>query len=211
MGASCCQNEKSFDGLDKGYIRILWTVIAINGAMFAVEMAGGYAANSRALEADALDFFADAVTYGASLWAIGKSVVLRSRVAVLKGLSLLGMGVFVFSKTAYEVFVLEVPRAELMGAVGFLALAANVASVALLARYRHGDANVRSVWLCSRNDAIGNLVVIAAAGLVWGTASGWPDVIVAAIMASLFINSAIQILMQARRETMDRSDHLASS
>jgi len=200
MSASCCGHNEPFDGLDPRYKRILWIVIAINGAMFAVETWGGYAANSRALEADALDFLGDSLTYGISLWAIGKSINLRGKIAMLKGVSLLLMGVYVFSKTVYEVFVLEVPQAELMGTIGFMALAANVASVMLLARYKDGDANVRSVWLCSRNDAIGNVIVIAAAGVVWGTMSGWPDVIVAGIMAGLFINSAWLILVQARAE-----------
>ncbi len=200
MSAGCCGHDVKFDGLDPTYVRILWAVIFINAAMFVIEMWGGHAANSRALEADALDFLGDSLTYGISLWAIGKAAQLRARIAVLKGVSLLVMGVYVFGKTAYEVFYLGMPRAELMGAIGFMALVANVASVLLLVRYKDGDANVRSVWLCSRNDAIGNIIVLMAAGLVWGTATGWPDVIVAAIMAGLFINSAWQILHRARDE-----------
>lgn len=110
------------------------------------------------------------------------------------------MGLFVFGSTLYHVLVLGLPRAEIMGGIGFLALAANLASVFLLLRYKDGDANVRSVWLCSRNDAIGNAAVMLAALGVWGTASAWPDLIVAAIMATLFLNSATQILLQAWRE-----------
>ena len=200
MSAGCCDQDVKFEGLDPMYMRILWAVILINAAMFVIEMWGGHAADSRALEADALDFLGDSLTYGISLWAIGKAAQLRARIAVLKGLSLLVMGVYVFGKTAYEVFYLGLPHAELMGAIGFMALVANVVSVLLLVPYKDGDANVRSVWLCSRNDAIGNVIVLIAAGLVWGTATGWPDVIVAAIMAGLFINSAWQILHRAREE-----------
>ena len=189
--------------MDTRYQRILWIVIALNFSMFLFEMWGGYAADSRALEADALDFLGDSLTYGVSLWAIGKSLVLRGRIAVIKGVSLTGMGLYVFGKTVYEVFFLGLPQAELMGAIGVLALFVNVLSVLLLLRYKNGDANVRSVWLCSRNDAIGNVIVIVAAGAVWGTASGWPDVIVAAIMAGLFLSSAWLILMQARAEIVE--------
>jgi Co/Zn/Cd efflux system component len=110
------------------------------------------------------------------------------------------MGIWVFGSTAYHVLLLGIPRAELMGAIGFLALAANVTSVLLLMKYKEGDANVRSVWLCSRNDAIGNVAVMGAAAAVWITASRWPDLIVAALMAALFVSSAFQILRQSLAE-----------
>jgi Co/Zn/Cd efflux system component len=168
--------------------------------MFAVEMGGGALAGSQALQADALDFLADSATYGISLAVIGASVPVRAWAAFAKGLSLTLMGLWVFGSTAYHVFVLGLPRAEIMGVVGFLALAANVASVLLLMRYKDGDANVRSVWLCSRNDAIGNVAVMIAALGVWGTVTKWPDLIVAAIMASLFLWSSAQILRQSWRE-----------
>jgi Co/Zn/Cd efflux system component len=168
--------------------------------MFVVELAAGALAGSQALQADALDFLADSLTYGISLAVIGAAVRVRAWAAFAKGLSLTVMGLWVFGSTAWHVLVLGVPRAEIMGVVGFLALAANVASVLLLARYRDGDANVRSVWLCSRNDAIGNVAVMIAALGVWGTASRWPDLVVAAIMASLFLWSSVQILRQSARE-----------
>jgi Co/Zn/Cd efflux system component len=128
---------------------------------------------------------------------IGSSLRTRAAAALFKGASLSLMGLWVFGSTAYNVLVLGVPRAEVMGVVGLLALAANIASVALLMRYKDGDANVRSVWLCSRNDAIGNVAVVAAALGVWGTVSAWPDLIVAAIMAGIFLSSSVQILRQA--------------
>jgi Co/Zn/Cd efflux system component len=179
---------------------VLWTVIAINAVMFVVEIAAGHIAGSQALQADALDFLADTMTYGLSLAVIGRTVQTRSYAAILKGLSLTAMGIWVLGSTAYHVLVLGVPRAEIMGVIGIMALAANVASVLLLMRYKDGDANVRSVWLCSRNDAIGNVAVMGAALAVWGTTSPWPDLAVAGIMAGLFLMSSSQILLQAWRE-----------
>lgn len=196
----CCGNDAKFEGLSADYRRRLWIVIAINAGMFVIETAGGALARSQALQADALDFLGDALTYGITLAAIGASLAVRARAAVFKGVTLLLMGAWVFGATAYHVLVLGVPRAELMGAVGFLALAANLASVLLLMKYKDGDANVRSVWLCSRNDAVGNVAVMFAAAAVWWTASAWPDLLVAAVMAGLFLWSSIQILQQAFSE-----------
>lgn len=195
--ARCCNHTARFDGMSPDYKRRLWMVIAINGAMFFVEMAAGRAAGSLALQADALDFLGDTLTYGLSLAVIGTSLRLRANVALLKAVSLLLMGLWVFGSTLHRVFYIGLPEAPLMGAIGFLALVANLASVALLVRYKDGDANVRSVWLCSRNDAIGNVAVMIAALGVWGSASGWPDVIVAAGMAGLFLSSAWGITKQA--------------
>ena len=200
MAVDCCGSGAAFEGLSADYRRRLWIVIAINATMFLVEMGAGALAGSRALQADALDFLGDAATYGISLAVIGASLQVRARAALLKGISLTLMGLWVFGSTAYHVLMLGVPRAEIMGLIGFLALAANVASVLILVRYKDGDANVRSVWLCSRNDAIGNVAVMIAALGVWGTATKWPDLIVAAVMAGLFLYSSAQILRQALRE-----------
>lgn len=205
--AGCCGHEARFDGMSAAYKRRLWVVIAINAGMFAVEMGAGQMAGSQALKADALDFLGDALTYGISLAVIGASLRTRALAALAKGISLLLMGLWVFGSTLYHVFVLGVPQAEVMGVIGFMALAANVTSVLLLAAYKDGDANVRSVWLCSRNDAIGNVAVMIAALGVWGTASGWPDLIVAGIMAGLFLNSAWQILVQAIAERREDLAH----
>ncbi|MDE4275279.1 cation transporter [Phaeobacter gallaeciensis] len=205
--AGCCGHEARFDGVSAAYKRRLWIVIAINAGMFAVEMGAGQMAGSQALKADALDFLGDALTYGISLAVIGASLRTRALAALAKGISLLLMGMWVFGSTLYHVFVLGVPQAEVMGVIGFMALAANVTSVLLLAAYKDGDANVRSVWLCSRNDAIGNVAVMIAALGVWGTATGWPDLIVAGIMAGLFLNSAWQILVQAIQERREDLAH----
>ncbi len=200
MGADCCGTSVKFEGLSADYKRRLWLVITINAAMFLVEMGAGSLAGSNALQADALDFLADSATYGISLAVIGASVRTRALAAIGKAASLSLMSLWVLAMTGYHVLIVGVPRAEVMGAIGVLALAANVASVLILMRYKDGDANVRSVWLCSRNDAIGNVAVMVAALAVWGTATKWPDLIVAAIMAGLFFYSSMRILQQSVAE-----------
>ncbi|GEO84286.1 MULTISPECIES: cation transporter [Alphaproteobacteria] len=200
MSASHGHSHGPFDGMSDTYKQRLWMVIFINAAMFVVEMTAGQFARSQALQADALDFFADAVTYGISLAVIGASLKVRSTAAAAKGISLFLMGLWVFGSTLWRVFYDGMPEAPVMGAIGLMALAANVASVLLLMNYKDGDANVRSVWLCSRNDAIGNVIVMIAALGVWGTATAWPDLTVAFIMAGLFLNSSTQILWQSYQE-----------
>ncbi|MEO1918257.1 MAG: cation transporter [Paracoccaceae bacterium] len=196
----CSGPQKTFDGISAQYKRILWAVIAVNAGMFFTEMAAGKLAGSRALQADALDFLGDAMTYGISLAAIGASIAVRTNAALFKAFTLFAMGLWVAGSTIWNVFFMGVPEAHIMGLVGFMALMANVVSVLLLMKYKDGDANVRSVWLRSRNDAIGNVAVMFAALGVWGTASGWPDLIVAGVMAGLFLNSATQIVRQALAE-----------
>ena len=205
--AGCCGSEARFEGVSADYKRRLWVVIALNAVMFVVEMTAGQLARSQALQADALDFLGDALTYGISLAVIGASVRVRTTAALAKGISLFLMGLFVFGSTVYRVFYTGVPEAEIMGMIGVLALLTNLASVMLLVRYKDGDANVRSVWLCSRNDAIGNVAVMIAALGVWGTATGWPDLIVAGIMAGLFLSSAWQITRQALAERAAEPSH----
>lgn len=200
MGADCCGNNVKFDGLSADYKRRLWLVIFINAGMFLVEMGVGVLAGSNALQADALDFLADSATYGISLVVIGASMRTRGFAAIGKAASLSLMSLWVLAMTAYHVLIVGVPRAEVMGIVGILALAANVTSVLILMRYKDGDANVRSVWLCSRNDAIGNVAVMLAALAVWATATKWPDLIVAALMAGLFFYSSVRILQQSLYE-----------
>ncbi len=200
MSGCGCEENVKFDGVSIGYRRALWAVIAINGIMFLVEMTAGMFASSQALKADALDFLGDTATYMITLMVIGMPLVWRARAALFKGLSLGLMGIWVLGSTVYSTFILGVPQAEMMGAIGFLALVANLVSVLLLLQHRDGDANVRSVWLCSRNDAIGNMAVILAASGVWATNTAWPDLIVAGVMAGLFLWSSMQIVNQAIRE-----------
>jgi len=190
----------TFDGLNDEYKRRLIIVTIINIGMFFVEMTAGQLSGSQALKADALDFFADGVTYALSFWAIGKPLQVRAGAAFAKGLSLLAMGLWVAGSTIYHLIVVGVPEAEVMSVIGVAALVANLVSVWLLMAYKDGDSNVRSVWLCSRNDAIGNIAVVVAAGFVWWFNSGIPDLVVAGVMSLLFLNSAQQILRQSYAE-----------
>ncbi len=204
MPGCSCSNNSSFDGTSTAFKRAMWLVIAINGVMFLVEMIGGHLAESQALKADALDFLGDTVTYSITLMVIGMPLAWRARAALLKGISLAGMGLWVFGSTVYHTFYLGSPQAEAMGLIGMLALAANLTSVLLLLKYRDGDANIRSVWLCSRNDAIGNLAVILAASGVWASKTAYPDILVAGVMSALFLWSSYQIIRQALEELSDQ-------
>jgi len=198
--ADGCATPGDFDGTDPAYRRVLWLVIAINGTMFAVEMAAGFAAGSMALRADALDFLGDTATYALSLAVIGHGLAWRARAALVKGLSMAVLGLWILGATAVQVLGPAPPEALVMGATGILALVANVVSAFLLFRFRDGDANVRSVWLCSRNDAIGNIAVVIAAGVVATTGAAWPDLVVAAGIATLFLWSSVGIVAHARRD-----------
>lgn len=202
MGDSCCSSDCSSNTplIDKTYRRILWIALAINAGMFLAEIIAGLTAGSAALTADAMDFLSDAGNYAVSLMVLGMASRIRSKAALAKGLSLGVIGLFVAGNTLYSVLVLKVPSAEVMGIVGSIALLANGSVAVLLYAFRRGDANMRSVWICARNDAIGNVAVILAAIGVFGTGTGWPDVIVAAIMASLSLCGALQIVRHAVRE-----------
>ncbi|PCI86758.1 MAG: cation transporter [Hyphomicrobiales bacterium] len=195
-----CGHDVTFDGATPAYKRAIWMVIALNAGMFIVEILGGQIANSLSLFADAMDFLADAATYGISLLVIGMPLAIRAKTALAKGLSLTLMGIFVLSATIYNLFILDVPEYSTMGIIGLMALTANLLSVLILYRFKDGDSNIRSVWLCSRNDAIGNILVMLAAGAVYYTQSALPDLIVAGLMSSLFLSSSYKIITQALQE-----------
>mgnify|MGYP003650266674 FL=1 len=209
MAGCGCDSNVQFDGVSKSYIRILWIIIAINAVMFFIETAGSYVSDSMALQADALDFLGDSLTYTITLIAIGHTLRWRASAAMFKGITLALMGSWVLGSTLYRVFVLGIPNEMIMGSVALLAFVANLTSALLLLKYRNGDSNVRSVWLCSRNDAIGNLAVMIAAGAVYGTQSQWPDLIVAFLMAVLFLHSATLIIRQALGEL--KTNQIANS
>jgi Co/Zn/Cd efflux system component len=200
MNGCCNDDDVAFDGTSVAYRNALIAVIVINAGMFAVEAVAGFSAMSQALKADALDFLGDSVTYTLSLWAVSKSPSIRARAALFKGVSLGVMGIAVIGMTVYRVIIQGQPDGETMGLIGGIALLANVVSALILLRFRNGDANVRSVWLCMRNDAIGNVAVICAAVLVVWASSPWPDLVVAAAMGALFFQSSIGIVKQARAE-----------
>ncbi len=182
------------------YRRVLWAALFINAAIFGVELAGGLRAGSVSLLADAVDFFGDAVNYGVSLLVLGMALHWRARAALLKGLTMGAFGVFVLGRAAWAATTGAVPEPITMGAIGTLALVANVAVALMLYAWREGDANMRSVWLCSRNDAIGNLAVMGAALGVFGTGSAWPDLVVAMVMTALALTAARSVVTQAWAE-----------
>ncbi len=185
---------------DARYRRVLWLALAINAVMFAVEVVFGLIADSLSLQADALDFFGDAANYAISLALLGRAIRWRAGGAAIKGGAMALFGAWVLGAAIYRVFVGGVPDAAIMGAVGLLALFANLACAVLLFRFRRGDSNMRSVWLCTRNDAIANIAVILAALAVAVTGTGWADLGVAAVIATLAVSAGISVIRQAHGE-----------
>jgi Co/Zn/Cd efflux system component len=195
MSASCCDHEgQDLHRGDPRYRRVLWAVLAINASMFLVEIVAGLAAGSASLQADAMDFLGDAGNYAISLFVVGMALRYRAMAAFLKGATMAVFGLWVAGITAWHMWHGTVPEAATMGVVGTTALLANALSFGLLWAFRGGDSNMRSAWICTRNDVIGNLAVLLAALGVFGTGTGWPDVIVAAIMAALALQGAVLIL-----------------
>src|SRR3954451_11421030 len=189
---------------DRGYRRVLWAVLGINAAMFLVEIGAGLAAGSASLQADALDFLGDAANYGISLFVVGMALRYRASAALAKGATMAAFGLWVIGTVVWHGLHGTLPSAFTMGTVGIAALVANAASFGLLWAYRHGDSNMRSAWICTRNDVLGNLAVLLAAAGVFGTGTGWPDVIVAAIMAALALQGAAIVINQSLGELRQR-------
>jgi Co/Zn/Cd efflux system component len=185
---------------DAAYRRVLWAVLAINAAMFAAEVIAGLVAGSASLQADSLDFLGDAANYAISLLVVGMALRYRAVAALAKGATMAAFGVWVVATVVWHSFHGTIPSAFAMGTVGAAALAANAASFFLLWAYRHGDSNMRSAWICTRNDVLGNLAVLLAAAGVFGTGTGWPDIFVAAVMAALAIQGSLMVVRQARKE-----------
>ena len=200
--SACCSGScgSSTPPPDGRYRKVLWAALVINFIMFGVELASSMAAGSVSLLADSVDFLGDAANYAVSLFVLGMAVAWRSRAAYAKGVVMGAFGVLVLARALWFGLDGHVPHAQTMGAVGFAALAANGAVAAMLYAFRHGDANMRSVWLCTRNDMIGNLAVMLAALGVFGTRAGWPDIVVASIMACLGLSAAREVMRQARAE-----------
>ncbi|HEX7850804.1 Co/Zn/Cd efflux system component [Hephaestia caeni] len=200
MACTSCPSDKGGTLNDPKWRRALWIALAVNGSMFAIEMVAGIAGGSKALQADALDFFGDAANYAISLGVAGMALAWRARAALLKGATLAVLGLYVLLATAWGMLHGAAPQSEIMGVIGVAALLANGGVALMLYRFRTGDANMRSVWICSRNDAIGNVAVVLAAAGVFGTGTAWPDLIVAALMAFLGLWGGFQIIAQARAE-----------
>jgi Co/Zn/Cd efflux system component len=206
MGADCCDHRDLSDPHrgNSGYRRVLWAVLAINAVMFVVEIGAGLAAGSAALQADALDFLGDGANYAISLIVVGMALRYRASAALAKGATMGLFGLWVIGTVIWHSVHGTLPSAFTMGAVGFAALAANAGSFGLLWSYRGGDANMRSAWICTRNDVLGNLAVLLAALGVFGTGTGWPDVIVAAIMAALALQGATTVVQQSSKELLQQ-------
>jgi Co/Zn/Cd efflux system component len=204
MADCCCTpsplNLDPHRGNASAYRRVLWAVLAINAVMFLVEIGAGLVAGSASLQADALDFFGDAANYAISLMVVGMALRYRATAALAKGATMGLFGLWVIGVVVWHAVHRTLPSAFTMGAVGFAALAANAASFGLLWAYRGGDANMRSAWICTRNDVLGNLAVLLAALGVFGTGTGMPDVIVAAIMAALALQGATIVVRQSLAE-----------
>jgi Co/Zn/Cd efflux system component len=199
--ATCCEHDHCAGPQnrpdDTAYRRVLWAVLALNAGMFVIEVAAGLAAGSASLQADALDFLGDAANYGISLFVVGMALRYRALAAVAKGATMGAFGLWVIGTIVWHALRGTVPEPLTMGVIGFVALAVNVAAFALLYAFRGGDANMRSAWICTRNDVLGNLAVLLAAAGVLGTGTGWPDLTVAAIMATLALQGAWTVLRQA--------------
>ena len=197
MSAHCGHTHNDKQANSPRYRKILWVALIVNLAMFAIEIGAGFKSDSTSLLADAIDFFGDAANYGVSFAVLSAGVVLRARAALLKGVCMIAFGMFVLGRTAWMFNQGGTPEPFTMGSIGLLALSANVAVAAMLYAYREGDANMRSVWLCSRNDAIGNVAVMLAALGVLGTGSAWPDLLVASGMAVLALVGGWSVIKQA--------------
>jgi Co/Zn/Cd efflux system component len=200
MDDSCCAppalNLDPHRG-DRAYRRVLWAVLAINAVMFLIEIAAGLAAGSASLQADALDFLGDSANYTISLLVVGMALRYRASAALAKGATMAAFGLWVIATVIWHAFHGTLPSAFAIGAVGITALVANTASFTLLWAFRDGDANMRSAWICTRNDVLGNLAVLLAAAGVFGTGTGWPDLVVAAIMAALALQGAALVIRHA--------------
>lgn len=199
MSAGCCDSNHCHDPHGP-YRRILIIALLANAVMFAVEVGAGLRAGSLSLLADSLDFLGDAANYGVSLWVLRRTVVVRARASLLKAASMGGFGLWIAASAIWHAWAGEVPEARTMGLVGMLALMVNAGVAALLYTYRDGDSNMRSVWLCSRNDALGNVAVMLAAAGVFGTGMAWPDLLVALIMSGLALSAAWHVSRRARAE-----------
>jgi Co/Zn/Cd efflux system component len=208
MSAHCSHHAPATPaGYPPAYRRILWIALVVNFAMFGIEVGSGLQSGSVSLLADAIDFLGDGLNYALALAAFGAAAIWGSRVALFKSWCMIGFGMFLLSRVAWSYFAGITPEAITMGLIGLLALLANLFVAALLYRYREGNANMRAVWLCTRNDAIGNIAVMLAAMGVLGSGTAWPDWIVAVLMAGLAIHSGVQVLRQARLELASGDSH----
>jgi Co/Zn/Cd efflux system component len=201
MSTCCAGNCTVSDApVDPSFRKALWIALVVNTVMFGVEIVGGVYSGSVSLLADAVDFAADAANYALSLAVLSMGLLWRARAALVKGVTMAAFGALVIGKTVWASFYGTTPGAFTMGAIGILAMLANLGVALMLYRFRDGEANMRSVWLCSRNDAIVNFAIVLAAIGVFGSGTRWPDLIVAAVIAGLALSAGLSVIAQARRE-----------
>lgn len=206
MSASCCSNTAcSTPTVDPRYRKALWVALVLNAAMFMVELAASWRSGSVSLLADSIDFFGDASNYAISLAVLGMALSMRSKAAVFKAACMGAFGIFVLGRALWSLHAGVAPEPAVMGVVGFVALAVNGGVALMLYRFRTGDANMRSVWICSRNDALGNVAVMLAAVGVLGTGNAWPDLLVAGVMGVLALSGSWSVLKQARVELLSNA------
>ena len=209
MSETCCSPRTSDVASSKRYRSVLWIALAINVVMFFVELVASFSAESASLLADAVDFAGDAANYGLSLGAIALGSLWQSRAAIVKGIAMAAYGMFVLVYAVWMLLIGSQPEPLTMGVIGLIALAANFGVATLLFAYRDGNANMRSVWLCTRNDVIGNVAVLLAAAGVFGSGSAWPDLMVAVLLGALALSASVGVLRQAFGEL--RQAHGASA
>ncbi|HNP35424.1 MAG TPA: cation transporter [Woeseiaceae bacterium] len=185
---------------DPLFQRVLWIALIANLAMFFVEIVASHVGDSMSLQADALDFFSDSANYAISLFVVGMAITARAKASLFKGATMALFGTWVIGSAVYRAMTGSAPDPSMMGSIALLALVVNVAVAFLLYRYRAGDSNKQSIWLCSRNDAIGNVAVMLAAAGVFASASRWPDLLVAGVIAALNISAALHVIRLARTE-----------
>lgn len=208
MSADCCSHDcSSTPMVDPLYRKVLWAALVLNAVMFVVELGASWTSGSVSLLADSIDFFGDAGNYALSLAVLGMGMATRSKAALFKAACMGAFGMFVFGKALWNLRSGAPPEPATMGAVGFAAFAVNGGVALMLYRFRTGDSNMRSVWICSRNDALGNVAVMLAALGVLGTGSAWPDLMVASVMGVLALSGALTVLRQARQELREVVAH----
>lgn len=200
VGCNDCASQGAEKPEDPLFRRVLWIALVVNFGMFLVEIVASYYGDSVSLQADALDFFGDSANYAISLFVLGMALSVRARASMFKGLTMGAFGIWVIYNAGYRALLGSEPEPSIMGSIAVLALIANVGVAVLLYRYREGDSNMQSIWLCSRNDAIGNIAVLMAAGGVFASASRWPDLLVAVLIAGLSLSAAYRVIRLALTE-----------
>jgi len=203
MSAECC--DVKHEKVSQQFRKVLWVALVLNFTMFIVEFSASFSADSVSLVADSIDFFGDSANYAVSLFVLGLGVATRAKASLLKAATMAAFGFWVIGTAIYNAIVISSPEPQMMGLLGLIAMLVNLAVAIMLYSFRDGDSNMKSVWLCTRNDVIGNIAVILAASGVFLTTTRWPDLIVAFGMGALSLHSSLQVMKIARVELKTQS------